>query len=208
MASSGSRAPAWWLWIWWVMANTIGVVFGYGTVLTIASDVAELGSRFAGMGLDGDRVVSMAIIAAVGIAITFAQWFVLKEHLYQAAWWALSTAVGWFVGAAVAMTVTDSAGRMVGTGTMQNAITFGSIGMALGIAQWLILRGQVPRAWWWVVASMVGWMGASLAIGEAITSGVQIAVVGAIPSAITGFALVWLFKQPPLGMPGLGRIAL
>jgi hypothetical protein len=188
------------------MVNTIGVVLGYSVVLTLSTTIEELGSRYPILELDGDRAVTVAVVVAIGIAIAFAQWFSLKEHLFQTKWWAVATAAGWLVGAVMATMATTFMSRTVGTGMLRNAIALGIVGLSLGVAQWLILREQVPRAWWWVVANAAGWIGSSLAMGEAIGSGAQMAAVGVIPSAITGLALIWLFRQPPAGMPGLGRI--
>ncbi|MGK7900480.1 MAG: hypothetical protein AB4352_03520 [Hormoscilla sp.] len=30
-------------------------------------------------------------------------------------------------------------------------------GGAIGLGQWLVLRGRISHAWWWIVASIVGW---------------------------------------------------
>ena len=41
----------------------------------------------------------------------------------------------------------------------------GLFGTAAGVLQWLVLRGQVPGAGWWVLASTVGWV-AGIPMGE------------------------------------------
>ena len=75
-------------------------------------------------------------------------------------------------------------------------------GAVTGILQWLVLRGKVSRAGWWVLASTVGWglsMGMSIAIpsGETEEGGLlSLVVTGAVMGAITGAALVWLLRQP------------
>jgi hypothetical protein len=55
------------------------------------------------------------------------------------------------------MTVT---GAMIRAGNLDEAVVvavFGVlIGVALGIAQWLVLRHRIPRAYLWVFASVVG----------------------------------------------------
>ncbi len=37
------------------------------------------------------------------------------------------------------------------------------IGALVGISQWLALRHWLPRAWWWIIASIVGWTVGSVA---------------------------------------------
>ncbi|WP_427158095.1 hypothetical protein ACQFX9_20565 [Aliinostoc sp. HNIBRCY26] len=33
------------------------------------------------------------------------------------------------------------------------------LGVSVGTAQWFILRSIVPRSWWWILASALGWCG-------------------------------------------------
>lgn len=33
------------------------------------------------------------------------------------------------------------------------------LGLSVGTAQWFILRSIVPRSWWWILASALGWCG-------------------------------------------------
>ena len=76
-------------------------------------------------------------------------------------------------------------------------------GAVTGILQWLVLRGKVSRAGWWVLASTVGW-GLSMTVSRAIPWGVTdgicillgLVVSGAVLGAVTGAALVWLLRQP------------
>ena len=93
---------------------------------------------------------------------------------------------------------------------------FGAVvGASVGIAQWLVLRRQVPRAGWWVLVSTVGGAigfaasgAADQAVGGAVgfaayeeaagfdLSGVMGGGAGfAVNGAITGVVLVWLLRQ-------------
>ncbi|MGI9624399.1 MAG: hypothetical protein ACR2PK_16315, partial [Acidimicrobiales bacterium] len=67
-------------------------------------------------------------------------------------------------------------------------------GTAVGVLQWTVLRQQIPRAGWWVVASTTGWV-AGMPIGDlAGPPG-----LGAIYGAVTATALVWLLRQQKSG---------
>jgi hypothetical protein len=74
-------------------------------------------------------------------------------------------------------------------------------GAVAGTLQWLILRGKVSRAGWWVLASTVGW-GLSVAAAIALSWGVGAndfvawVVIGAVMGAVTGGAFAWLLRQP------------
>jgi hypothetical protein len=72
-----------------------------------------------------------------------------------------------------------------------------AFGAALGIAQWLALRRQLPRTGWWVLISAIGWVTAGLLAG-AVSPPEGWAVVGAVYGAITGYVLVRLLQQPAL----------
>ena len=71
----------------------------------------------------------------------------------------------------------------------------------VGALQWLILRRQLSRAGWWVLANVGGWVVAvavvmSLAGVFAVFWAVAGAVAMAAQGAITGRTLVWLLRQP------------
>lgn len=60
-------------------------------------------------------------------------------------WWTLATTV---------------AGAIVGTleaSGFEFVATIFFTGLLIGIAQWLILRPYIPKAFWWIVVSTLGW---------------------------------------------------
>ena len=135
-------------------------------------------------------------------------------------WWVLASTVGLAVGlGAVGLAVGGAVGGAVALGlALAVAVVFAapSVGIALGIAQWLVLRRQVSRAGWWVLASTVGLVvGPAAGFGLVLTSGRSMemsfilalavggtvglvggAVGGAVYGAITGSVMVWLLRQP------------
>ena len=102
-------------------------------------------------------------------------------------WWVLASAVGFTVAAAADNAVSE-------------ALDFVVYGVPVGVTQWLVLRRQVSRAGWWILATIAGFAGGeslrlvvndSVAVGELLGMAVALAVFG----AITGGALVWLLRQ-------------
>ena len=85
-----------------------------------------------------------------------------------------ATTVGWTVGVVVGQLWVGAVAG--GIGPFFRITVVGAVGGAsVGIVQWLVLRAEVARAGWWVVASTVGW--------------------GVIfPGMISGAALVWLLR--------------
>ena len=102
-------------------------------------------------------------------------------------WWVLASVVGWGVGGVVLGpvfgVVEPAFGLLVGGAAV------GAIGGAvLGVLQWLVLRRQLARAGWWIVASTVGW-----AVGGA--------AFGLVGGAVAGF-LQWLVLRRRLARAG------
>ena len=86
-------------------------------------------------------------------------------------WWVLASTVGLAVGGAVGGAVgfavyEEPAGVAVVVGVAVVGAVFGA---SVGIAQWLVLRRQVSRAGWWVLASTVG-----LAVGGVVVEAVLV----------------------------------
>ena len=69
-------------------------------------------------------------------------------------------------------------------------VTLGA-GAAIGLAQWLVLRGRLTGAGWWILASVVGWGLVEPIKGEVIDSLLEFLTIGAVPASVTGLVL-WL----------------
>lgn len=179
-----------------MLANTAAILLGYALGFALAPAV-ELIGRALMLDLAGDWAMIMTMVIAIGMLLPIMQWLLLRRHLSQAGWWVLATIGGWFLGvAAIFLAVPALVGEGAEPGLVRYTVEYGSIGLALGVTQWLILRRAVARAGWWVMASLAGWVAVAFAIGRAITEYWEIVKVGAIPAAITGIALVWLLQQP------------
>jgi hypothetical protein len=72
--------------------------------------------------------------------------------------------------------------------------------------QWCVLRRQVGRTGWWVLASTLIWAVVIWAVsqvsGDSVLSG---AVFGIVYAIVTGIALVWLLRHPVSATPSLGQ---
>ena len=118
--------------------------------------------------------------SSLGLTVGVAQWLVLRPKIPNAYWWILATAAGWIVGRLIA----------IGFFPPEYGILAGSaIGAAMGSFQWLILRGYVHRAYWWVIMSILGWL-------WAMTGVMGLNLIGVIAGVTTGFALDFLFRHP------------
>lgn len=117
---------------------------------------------------------------AYGAVIGTAQWVVLRSLIEKHGWWIPASTVGWAGGAAAVTLLLPKTNPIVA-----QAI----IGGGMGLAQWLVVRWQVHRAWWWIVLSALGWTVAMMGILGGLLE-------GAVAGAVTGFALELLLRHP------------
>jgi hypothetical protein len=120
----------------WVLATSIGWAVG-GVVL-----LALIGSL-------GDTLGNVAGDTTLGLLVGIGQWLVLRQWLDKAGWWILASAGGWLLGASL-LVLQGPLGENMG-----GLIATIGLGLIPGTLQWLLLRQQVARAGWWVLASTV-----------------------------------------------------
>ncbi len=168
MSYRSSPPLNWELWQQWIVAcgtaRVIGVFIDW--IFTV------LLSFLAIKGANADHIVFCfvlmfnAISAALG---GIAQWFVLRWWINSAKYWVLASSLASPLGLTFNNTikwldVAQDEGKSIDflkifIGSPENIppVIFDTIyGAILGIAQWLILRGKVPQAGWWVLASSFG----------------------------------------------------
>ncbi|AFY33141.1 hypothetical protein [Calothrix sp. PCC 7507] len=157
----------WELWQQWVVAcgtaRVIGVFIDWITLLL---------SFIAIKGANADHIVFFfvllfnAISAALG---GIAQWFVLRWWINSAKYWVLASSLASPLGVTVNNTIKwldiatvkqdqgnsiDFLKIFIGSPGRISPVIFDTFyGAILGFAQWLILKGKVPQAGWWVLAS-------------------------------------------------------
>jgi len=118
-------------------------------------------------------------IVIAGAAISALQWAVLYKRIHKAWRWGVFSTMGWIGGyiLCVILFSENTTGVLLGPST----------GVATGITQWLILKNEFDWAGWWVVISLLAWTTGLLIMPGLLTS-------GALPGALTGLALVILFR--------------
>jgi hypothetical protein len=133
--------------------------------------------------------------AACGVVLGTVQWLALRRRLSLPRSWIVATSLGMAGGLALTM-------ALFGTSTAGSVLLLraASTGLLIGLAQWVVLRRSVPRAWVWVPTVAAGW-----ALGWAVSSaaGVELmpnfAVFGSTGAwafqALTGLVLTWLLAQ-------------
>ena len=123
--------------------------------------------------------IGVSYIAA-GFAISLLQGFVLQNRISHTFRWVTAGTIGWAIGWLIVLFAVPSGLEII------NGLV---VGLAMGIAGWLVLRREVHWAGWWIIMSIVGWTtGLALLPGFLST--------GSMAGALTGIALVLLLLNP------------
>jgi hypothetical protein len=102
-------------------------------------------------------------------------------------WWVIATSISLGIG-------------LLGSNYLGGEMAFSSyaiimgllIGLATGIAQWLVLRPHLNYAGWWVLASMLGWAIGVFIVSIPTGSPPNFTVIGAIPWALAAGVIIGL----------------
>ena len=116
-------------------------------------------------------------------------------------WWVLATALGWVVGFTICEGVKSA---LLSIRSSIGAPDGALIGTGIGLVQWLVLSRYLPRAGWWIPATILGF-----AIGKAagdslaghITGLLGFALGGAMIGFLVGIAQ-WCVLSKKIPKPG------
>jgi hypothetical protein len=135
------------------------------------------------------------------------QGLVLRRRLHGAGWqtlagWVAVSAAG-LIGGAYLMASRQLLDLYLnGRDGLDQVLGYSTLGAALGVAQWLVLRRWTPRAHGWVLASLLAWpagWGLAQLVGVFWSGpklgGVEPALIAGLAGLMTGAALGWLLPR-------------
>lgn len=207
------------VWLRWVVANIVGGTVGYLAAIFIAGFLAG-----------GNSVVVGAVDGAI---LGFAQWQILRDYVRGIPAWAwtlvntLAFSVGLLIIQNMGLLMAQSAGVVTGWQNIavergQGIATLGLVanfpqtlwvpaiasllaGAAVGLPQWVALRGYAEGAHLWMPASIVGalvGMFAGLGLGLLIVEGARNnAILLVLELSVSGpgvFMIASIFTGPAL----------
>ena len=129
----------------------------------------------------GRMLVSGLPLVVSGVAIAGMQWAVLYGRIHKAWRWAILSSIAWIAGY-ILFILFIPAGLDVFAGPLMGGI--------LGLAQWYLLKDEFEGAGWWIVISILAWTTGLVLMPGPLTA-------GSLPGALTGLALVILFRYGP-----------
>jgi hypothetical protein len=130
--------------------------------------------------LIGGWILPGLTIVASGVLVGLFQSLVLQGRISNPWRWFAATFFGWTAGYMLMSFAVPQEFEIL------NGLV---IGLATGIAQWIILRNELHWAAWWIVFSIIGWVS-----GLTLLPGVML--TGTIAGALSGIALEILLRNP------------
>ena len=144
-----------------------------------------------------DYLFMYAFIPIAGLLTGLVQYLLLRRVLPGMGWWVAATFLAWSVEVLLLF-----GSREVDSETLSVSIFTLLLGLSIGVGQWLVLRGHVPRAGWWIVANVAGWGLLALVMGDSFGL-FGFLLIGVLPAAATAVALALLLNQaPPVELQG------
>lgn len=122
------------------------------------------------------------------------QWLILRRRVSRADGWILLTVAGWAIGWAITLGATSFSSSVEQHIAEQvfSLAAFPAGGAIAGLGQWLLLRHNVKRAGWWILATAVSW-GMAYLLGALFED--FIFMSGSVVGVITGTTLVLLLSR-------------
>ncbi len=187
-------------WFLWLAATTIGVMVGGMLAIPIGWGLADPLEKSLGTA-PSLLVVAIAWGVLWGGGIGLAQMLVLWRRLDQPFRWTLYSIAGATVAftlvlgtlAIFALDAFDSASDVV-SGTLIGL----TMGIGLGVGQWLLLREFSPRALWWIAISVIAAVvafGVALSVGSEGRELLSLAIGGLIMGGLGGVGLLWVLRE-------------
>jgi hypothetical protein len=148
---------SWGLWERWIFAISIAQIITLG-IIGIASIAASHIGYIQG---------TYTLIGTLeGMILGFAQWLVLRRYIHHSTRWIIATVVGgllaWFTGLTItglmALVYAGVSDETKILGFFKGLFLLGAgLGTVLGFCQWLVIKNQIRRSIWWIVANAAAW---------------------------------------------------
>lgn len=184
----------WRLWLKWALATILAVIAGMVVFIAVGT--------LAGEAIDElpEYVFGILVGGIFGSTFGVAQWRILRSHLRHPAAWVWATLAGFVIGAFLIFGVMG--GETPDAAIFSRLAHAVVLGSALGIAQWIVLRGNVAQSALWIPISLASWVIAealAIALDGLIGPPLDLMMIFLAGGLVTGLGMVWLLKQSSTG---------
>ena len=154
------KRPDWFFYPGWVLANVLAITLSWFTYFPIIGVITRwVGHTIQVNGqtrITEDYLFMYIFFPMMCLLSGLFQYLLLRLYLPKMSGWILATLAGCFlamISFGLMQTISDGAILTIWNG----ALGFAAIGGMIGLSQWVFLRWRIPKAGWWVLASMLGW---------------------------------------------------
>jgi hypothetical protein len=194
------------------------LMFAPGPLVWVAEAVggparSSGGAKAAAPSLDWNFGLLWGLATAVGWTATLIfpplfvvpsvlQWLLLRRRVPQAAWWLAASLLGLLAGGYLATSRQMLDLYLARRDMLDSVLVYSTLGTALGVGQWLVLRHWSPKAHWWILLNMLAWPGgwalsvaAEAVWGWPVIGGLEPAIAASLAGLVTGLALTRLLPN-------------
>lgn len=174
----------WGFWLQWVFFTVVGFL--------VSLIFVEVGVKPHVGALSG---------ALGGGVMGLAQWLVLRNRIFRARWWVVVSIVVWLlIGASSLGALGWIAPRteQILVRVLHGFINGVVVGAVVGLGQWFVLRKQIYREEWWMVANIFAWA-VGLPLGWAV-GGFIYGMTDLFISEVVGLVVTWFFVAAVTGI--------
>lgn len=131
-------------------------------------------------------------VPMIGLLTGLVQFALLRRYLPHMGWWVAVTIGGWLLGAfLISIPIWLSPAKP----GFSLDLAFLIMGLSIGVGQWLLLRQRLPRAGWWIGATVVGWGGVALiTLGNSMGQ-FGLLTMALLPACATALMFALLMRQ-------------
>jgi hypothetical protein len=194
------KRPDWFFYPAWSIATLLAItVSWYAYFLLIGVVTRWIGHTIQVNGqtrTTEDYLFFYIFFPMFGLLTGILQYTLLRRYVPKMGGWVLATMAGCLLGfftMTILLRIFESAFLTLWNG----ALAFATIGGAIGLSQWVLLRRRIPKAGWWILASMLGWGLAVLGRLTAVRNSsalAQLLTAMISPAIVAGFAWWYLLR--------------
>jgi hypothetical protein len=195
------KKPEWTFYPAWVLLTVLSIPIAFGLSMFILGLVMDfVGDTIYVNGIrhfTEDYLFNFLFFPTLFLLSGLLQYSLLRRYAPKMGWWILATGAGGLFAVAVIgllQLMLDSTIFSLWNGTL----VFATIGGMIGLSQWVFLRRHIPKAYWWIFASILGWGLAVLGSLTSIQNGSILAQLLAfsLPPAIVASFAWWHLLKP------------
>ena len=197
------RKPAGSFYIGWIVLSTLCTPITFLLTVIILKIITDMVGDYVYVNgvqhITEDYLMMYVFIPIVSLLTGAMQYGMLRQFLPRMRWWVLATFAGWLLG--VLLIALPSWMSLIDLPLNNLDLILLLMGFAIGLTQWLVLRHQLPRAGWWIVANTLGWgLLGWITPGNSLDQ-YGLFTLGFLPACATAAVLALLMRQVPPAEP-------